>query len=313
MIKMTSQTPFETSNPSDLGFTLIEVVVAILISSVLAVGTVSFISRTVDGLDTTTNRNQLASAGRTVIDRLSLELHNALPNTIRTSGGAGSDQCIEFIPVRASTTYINPAFSGSGTSSFDVIDFVEENAVFLPAAPPALYAVIYPRNGNQIYDGDNGVAALPPVFNNRSPMQAISSIVASGTASQSTVNLAAPHRFRRRSPSERFFVVSQPVSFCVVGSNLFRYTNYGFHQTQTVIEEESGVCSAGSANRCLPNYENHTTAPNKVLVVDSISAASFSVGNQNLARNALVSIQLNLSAGGDSISLRNEVLTRSVP
>jgi MSHA biogenesis protein MshO len=308
MIKITLQTSFETPS-RDLGFTLIEVVVAILISSVLAVGTVSFISRTVDGLDTTANRNQLASAGRTVIDRLSLELHNALPNSIRTAGGG---QCIEFIPVRASTTYVNPAFSGSGTSSFDVIDFAENNAVFLPTAPPALYAVISPRNINQIYDGDNGVAALPPVFNNRRPVQAISSIVASGTASQSTVNLATAHRFNRRSPKERFFVVTQPVSFCVVGSNLFRYSNYGFHQTQTVVEE-SGSCDASTANRCLPNYENHSTAPNKALVVDSISAASFSVGNQNLARNSLVSIQLNLSAGGDSISLKNEVLTRSVP
>lgn len=312
MIKLTSQATIKTSSPRDLGFTLIEVVVAILISSVLAVGTVSFISRSVDGLDTTANRNQLASAGRTVIDRMSLELHNALPNSIRTSGGGGSDQCIEFIPVRASTTYVNPAFSGSGTSSFDVIDFAEDNAVFLPSAPPALYAVIYPRNINRVYDGDNGVAALPPVFNNRRPVQAISSIVASGTASQSTVNLATTHRFRRRSPSERFFVVTQPVSFCAVGSNLFRYSNYGFHQTQTVVEE-SGSCDASTANRCLPNYGNHTTAPNKVLVVGSISAASFSVGNQNLARNSLVSIQLNLSADGESISLKNEVLTRSVP
>lgn len=295
------------------GFTLIELIVVIVVSSILAIGTVTFISRTVDGLNSAANRNKLASAGRTAIDRMSLELHNALPNSIRTAGGVGGDQCIEYIPVRAATTYINPAFSNPGTSSFDVVDFVEDNAVFLPAAPPALYAVIYPRNINRVYDGDNGVAALPPVFNNRRPMQAITSIVDHASITNlSTVNLAAAHRFRRRSPNERFFVVTQPVSFCIVGSNLYRYSNYGFHQTQTVIEE-SGSCDAATANRCLPNYGNHPTAANKKLVVDSISSGAFSVGNQNLTRNSLVSIELDMTLNGDSISLKHEVLTRSVP
>lgn len=312
-------TKFESHNSNPAlaieikGFTLVEIVVAILISSVLAAGTVGFISRSVDGLTATAARNQLASSGRTVIDRLSLELHNALPNSIRTDGGAGNDQCIEFIPVVAATTYINPAFSGSGTTSFDVVDFVEENAVFLPSAPPSLYAAIYPRNINQVYDGDNSTAALPVNFGNRRPLQAISSIANHGSiAERSTVTLTKAHRFRRRSPNERFFVVSQPVSFCLSGTNLYRYSNYGFHQSQTT-EEESGSCDASTSDRCLPNYENHPTAPNKTLIVGGVSAASFSVGNQNLARNSLVSIQLNLTAGADSITLRNEILTRSVP
>lgn len=295
------------------GFTLVEIVVAILISSILAAGTVGFISRSVDGLTATAARNQLASSGRTVIDRLSLELHNALPNSIRTDGGAGNDQCIEFVPVVGATTYINPAFSGSGTLSFDVVDFVEENTVFLPAAPPSLYAAIYPRNINQVYDGDNSTAALPVNFPNRRPLQAISSIANHGSITErSTITLTKPHRFRRRSPNERFFVVNQPVSFCLVGSNLYRYSNYGFHQNQTT-EEESGSCDASTSDRCLPNYEEHPTSPNKRLIVGGVTAASFSVGNQNLARNSLVSIQLNLTAGADSITLRNEILTRSVP
>lgn len=312
MFKYANQYSVKNQMPSG-GFTLIEVIVAILISSVLAVGTVAFISRAADGLATTANRNQLASSGRTVIDRLSLELHNALPNSIRTAGGGGGDQCVEFVPVRAATTYINPAFSNPGTLSFDVVDFYEDNAVFLPAAPPALYAAIYPRNINQIYRGDDGLAALPVDFANRRPLQAISSIANHGSiAEQSTVTLTTAHRFRRRSPNERFFLVTQPVSFCLVGSNLYRYSNYGFHRNQTVAEE-SGTCNAATADRCLPNYANHSTAPNKSLIVGGVTAASFSVGNQNLARNSLVSIQLNLSAGDDAITLRNEVLTRSVP
>lgn len=312
MFKNISHKSHQNSVAVNAGFTLIELVVTLVISGILAIGTVAFISRTVEGLDSAASRNKLASAGRTAISRMSLELHNAMPNSIRTAGGSG-DQCIEFIPVRAATTYIDPAFANPGTVSFDVVDFVEENAVFLPAAPPSLYAVIYPRNINQVYDGDNGTAALPAVFNNRRPVQAISSIANHASiADLSTVTLTTAHRFRRRSPNERFFVVTQPVSFCIVGENLYRYTNYGFHQTQTVVEE-SGSCDAATANRCLPNYENHTASPDKVLIVDSISSGGFTVGNQNLARNSLVLIELNFTSGLDSIALKNEVLTRSVP
>lgn len=308
------------SPEGNTGFTLVELVVVMLVSSVLALGTVTFISRAVEGLDATSTRNQLASAGRTAIDRMSLELHNALPNSIRVSGS-----CIEYIPVRAATTYVDPSFSNPATSSFDVINFVEKNAVYYPdasvlpveilAGTPLrpLYAVIYPRTINQIYDGDNGVPALPPQFNNRRPIQTITNIAAEGVdASLSTITLATTHRFRRQSPNKRFFVAGLPVSFCVVGSNLYRYTNYGFHQSQTT-QEESGSCDASGANRCLSNYGNHPLRPDKKLIIDSIAGSSFTVGNQNLRRNSLVSIQLDLVSGTESVSLNSEVLTRSVP
>lgn len=309
------------SKRASQGFTLIELVVVLVVSGILAVGTVAFISRTVESLDATSTRNQLASAGRTAIDRMSLELHNALPNSIRVSGS-----CLEFIPVRAATTYIDPAFTNPGTSTFDVVNFVEKNVPVYPDAAllPAptlggtpnlrpLYAVVYPRNRNRVYDGDNNTAAIPPEFNNRRPVQTINSIVVNGSDSNlATITLAEAHRFQRRSPQERFFVTELPVSFCVVGSNLYRYTNYGFHQTQTT-QEESGSCDASTANRCLPNYGNHALLPDKKLIVDSITSSTFSVGNQNLARNSLVSIQFDMASGNDTITLRSEILTRSVP
>ncbi len=304
------------------GFTIIELVVVIVVSGILAIGTVAFIARTVEGVDAASNRNQIASAGRAAIDRMALELHNALPNSIRASiATAGGDQCIEYIPVIAATTYINPSFSGIGTTSFDVVNFVEDGAAVYPAAPPSLYAVIYPRNRNQLYDGDNGAVVDWPNFPNRRPIQRIAAaggIVANG-ADLSTITVdpidagTTTHRFRRRSPNERFFVVQEPVSFCVTGDKLYRYTNYGFYAAQSTTEEVLGVCPGAALNRCLPDL---TSAPDKKLIVDNINntgLTAFTVGNQNLARNSLVAIQLNMSLGSESISLNHEVLTRSVP
>jgi MSHA biogenesis protein MshO len=218
------------------------------------------------------------------------------------------------MPVLAATTYVNPAFAGSGTTAFDVIDFVRNGSAYIPSSSTSLYAVIYPSDISELYDGDN---TLPwPDFPNRRPIQTITSIADTGPSSDlSVVTLAQAHRFNRRSPNERFFVVTQPVSFCVVGDKMYRYTNYGFYKSQSVTEllVSNDSCPATNPGRCLPNYN---TSPDKVLITDSIDntgLTAFTVGPQNLSRNSLVAIQLNMESGPDSVTLTHEVLTRSVP
>ncbi len=297
-----------------LGFTLIEMIATIVISSIIAVGVVSFIGRSVDGIDSTSNRNQLASAGRTAIDRMAMELHNALPRSIRTTTPTpGGDQCIEFVPVVAATSYINPRFRGAGSMTFDIVDIYEGGAVVYPNPPAPKYAVIYPRRQNLLYDGDNGPSTGWPSFPNNRPIQEITSIAASVSPDQSTVTLVANHRFRRRSPNRRFFIVEDPVSFCVVDDKLYRYTNYGFYTTQVTVEEEVGTCEVALNQRCLPNY---SAAPDKTLITNNIvntGLTAFEVGVQTLTRNALVEIELNFSADGDTVLLNHDILTRSVP
>ncbi len=304
------------------GFTLVELVVVIVVSSIMAIGITTFIARSVEGLNSSASRNQLATAGRIAIDRIALELHNALPNSIRVLAPTNDDQCIEFIPVEASTSYINPPFTGSGTASFNVVDFrdaVAGTAIY-PAAPPNLYAVIYPRRRNQIFNGDNGAYANWPDFPTRGPIERISTIAASGTTNVTTVTMApvlpaTTHRFNRRSPTRRFFVVSDPVSFCVKTDKLYRYSSYGFFQTQ-VTAEESGTCVVTTPARCLPNYAAVASGRKKTLITDSIDntgVTAFSVGTQTLNRNALITIALNFTDGTDSVILNHEVLTRNVP
>jgi MSHA biogenesis protein MshO len=295
---------------NQLGFTIIEMVVAIVISGILAIGIVSFIGDSVNSLTTSSNRNQIATSGRVALDRLAMEIHNALPNSIRaTTATAGGDQCLEFVPVRAATTYINPSFSSGGTTTFDVVDLVPSQH-----GVSGGYAVIYPNSQSRLYDGDNGASAGWPNFpSNRRPIQEIASIVASASPNQSTVTLVTSHRFRQRSPSQRFFIVEDPVSFCVVGENLYRYTNYGFYTAQVTAEEQSGVCEVALDQTCLPNY---AAAPSKMLItndLDNTGLTAFTVSAQTLRRNSLVAFQFNFTANGDSILLNHEVLTRSVP
>jgi MSHA biogenesis protein MshO len=313
------------------GFTIIEMVVSIVVVGIIGIGMVSYISDSADSLNSAASRSKLASAGRTAIDRMALELHNALPRSIRVTPVADGvtplyfgdgDQCIEFIPVRAATNYVNPSFSGGGSSSFDVIEFSPslEGTVASDA-----FASIFPTNNTAIlYDGDNpnGDYTQWPNFPQRRPIQKISTITDPPDVTLSTVNLVTSHRFRRQSPTKRFFVVDQPVSFCVAGDKLYRYSDYGFFANQAQREEGIGGCSVEAVspdNRCLPDYTTAIAASPpriKTLITDSIDNAgvtAFSIGTQSLTRNSLVKIELKFSTNGDSLLLNHEVLTRSVP
>lgn len=315
------------------GFTIIEIVATIVVASIIGIGFVSYITDSADSLNDASYRSKMASSGRTAIDRMALELQKALPRSIRVLPDDAmdvaytGDQCIEFIPVLAATTYINPSFSGGGSDTFDVIDF-----------SPSLegtsggFAAIYPTNDTAIlYDGDNfdGVGDDEysdwPNFPTRRPIQEISTIADTAVSSdRSVVTLVKPHRFRRRSPTDRFFVVDQPVSFCVVGDKLYRYSNYGFFASQVRQEEEATVCEVTNipAETCLPGYAAISASPPRVktLITDSIGSIDplnkvlrFDIGTQSLTRNALVKIVMNISSEGDTLVLNHEVLTRSVP
>lgn len=299
------------------GLTIIELIVVLVVSGIMATGVLTFIGRSVEGVTDSASRNQLATVGRIAIDRLAMELHNALPNSIRATTATGSgNQCIEYIPVRAATTYINPSFGGAGTVAFDVVDFSPSQQ-----GVSGGFAVIYPNQPDLFYDGDEGgtggTYANWPTFPNRRPIQEIVDIQDIAAADQSEVTLVQAHRFRRRSPNQRFFVVEQPVSFCVLGSKLYRYTDYGFFTNQTSAEE-SGSCVVTTPARCLPNYAALGASPPRIktLVTDNIDntgISAFTVGVQTLDRNALVGIDLNFTANGETVRLRHEVLTRSVP
>lgn len=291
------------------GFTLVEMIMALIVGAIIAVGVVSFITDSAVGIQSSANRNKLGTAGQIAIQRIAFELHNALPNSIRTTTASAGDQCIEFVPVRAATSYIDPPFTAAGGTQFDVVDFLPSQEGVTGG-----YAVIYPNRANRIYDGENATATG---FRFRGMIEEITDIQdATPAGDLSEVTLAASHRFRRRSPNSRFFVVEQPVSYCVDGSNLYRYTNYGFYDNQPDTEDGAG-CNLGASENCLPNY---TSAPDKMLITDSIDNVTpapdivpFTVGTQNLTRNSIVKIEINFVSNGDTIILNHEVLTRSVP
>jgi len=292
------------------GFTLVEMVVTILIASIMAIGIVTYIGNAVEGFASASSRNKLATSGRTVVDRIAMELHNATPNTIRvTTAQAGGEQCIEFIPAAAATFALTPPTTGQGSDTFEVIAFSSQNAMAastngnICAAPQArsLYALLYPNNVSEVYDFDpdeNGPVAM---------ICEIGPVVAEGQDRRQTITLNRQHLYPRRSPVDRLFVSEGPVSFCVVNDRVYRYSGYkavdgGFFSSQ---------CTPATPD-CLPG----SSAAGRHLVTDRIDntgLSAFTVVSPTLRRNAIISLNLNFTDSGDSVHLSHEILMRNVP
>lgn len=270
------------------GFTLVEAVVTILVSAILAVGIFTYIGDAVDGFTATGNRNRLASSGRTVIDRIALELHNAVPNSVRvTSEAPGGNQCLEYMPFLGATTYLDAPFTGQGEDEFEAVDF---NPGLTLTSPAGAYAVIYPETTGSLYaaPASPGVLALVDEIEDTG-----------GADGRVTVRLDQQHRFPRRSPVDRVYLGEDPVSFCIEGGNMYRYAEYGLTETQCT----PGTCLPGSAPGRARLGEN----------IDNTGLRGFTLLEPTLRRNAIVRMEFNFTDAGDTVRLHHELVMRNVP
>ncbi len=198
--------------PRQQGFTLVEVIISIVILGILGVGMANFIHRSVQGFKDTAERQALAKIGWIVSEKVSRELRDALPNSVRLSA---ADTCIEFIPIVAGTDYLSvPVVSAA--NSFEVVPF---SAYSDGSVNPALDRVaVYPYTVSNLYSLTN-----PGMISAR-----IASMANGATTNSKRITLAGSHRFVADSPTRRLFIVRPPVMYCFESGFLNRYDGYGF-------------------------------------------------------------------------------------
>lgn len=198
---------------SQRGFTLVELVAVIVLLGLTSIGLVQFIAGSAEAYREVTRRNEVAQIGRFAIERVSRELHNALPGSVRVSGN-----CIEFVPVQAASIYTQLPIAGLNppTNNFTVINFSPLGSI--------TRAAVYTLATQDVYSNNQHVLAMD--FDS-----------AAINGSTITFNFLLPaQQFAEASPGQRIYFIDQPVSFCVVGSGsntrLNRYSNYGYSVAQ---------------------------------------------------------------------------------
>jgi MSHA biogenesis protein MshO len=270
------------------GFTLVEMIMVIVITGIIAGMVAVFIATPVKGYVDTVRRAGLTDTADLALKRMALEIRTAVPNSLIATTNE-----IEFIPARTGGRYctdteacptangdLDFGFSDAGGNSFDVLgpaievvanDWLVVYNTGQCIAAACASAPTLPCNGLNAYEGCNRRAVT----------------TAAGTTSSLSFTATDPP-FTFASPSNRFQLIptTGPVKFKCGAKELRRYTGYGWNHT------ESGTGS---------------------LLADADALACTFTYNPLSATSALLTMQLTLTREGEAITLFSQIHVDNMP
>lgn len=259
------------------GFTLVELILVIVVLGIVALATTSYIGLGSRIYVETADRDRLLNQSRFAIERMVRELRNVVPNSVRVSGN-----CLEFMPLINAGRYVNVPTAPTSGTGFQI--FSASPAVNW-TAQTGDYLTIYPVQTDDIYTLSRNRTVRLTGVTNAWPL----------------ITFAfASHSFPTLSPSNRFYLMRQPVSYCVVGNQLWRHTGYGLLASQPT---QSSFSSAAGYRR--------------VLMAEGLNQgaqAPFVFTQGVLSRNSVVHLFLSFSSNfSDNLFFNQEVHVPNVP
>lgn len=281
---------------STLGFTLVEMVTVILILGILVVGVSSFIIFGTRIFVESSSVDQVLSQSRFAVERVTRELRSALPNSLRVNTDSLTYQCIEFVPIEASTTYLTMPIVPAAAASTGIV--ILDNTV--SAIRVNQFAWIYPLIDADVYSSARQKRAqVKTIATAPSP---------SPLVHQVTLTFTAPTRFAEASPRQRIYFGSSPVSYCFEKGpsgnelQLLRYAGYSFNAIQPnpaamPATMGTGVLMAQSVANVLNNG-----ADLPLILTPS-----------SLVNNAMVHLQPRFNVNGETFQYRHQVQVINVP
>ncbi|WP_153913856.1 PilW family protein [Shewanella sp. TC10] len=272
-----------------VGFTLVEMVTVILILGILVVGVSSFIIFGTRIFVESSSIDQVLGQSRFAMERMTRDIRNSVPNSVRLrTDAAGSFQCIEMLPIEASSSYLTlPIYPNAAASTGTVVD----NNISIASG---LFAIVYPL-ANESISGVNDVYQASR--NKRFSVQS-----ASSASDRITLNFGSLVQFAEQSPIQRIYFAAEPVSYCfelVAGTtnvNLNRYSNYGYIVSQPV---PTGM---GSSVLMAENITNNLLLEPAIKVTE-----------QNLMTNSIVHLEPRFSVNGETFKYQHQVQVTNAP
>jgi MSHA biogenesis protein MshO len=266
------------------GVTLIEMVIVISITAIIAGGVAVFISRPFEGYIDAARRAELTDIADTALRRMTRDVRTALPNSIRIteSPPASGILYLEYLEASGGARYRAQADSaGNGNIlDFSVADPFFEVVGQMPdfSGAESKYIVIYNL-------ASSGTTANAYVGDNRAPYV---------NNAANVIEIAAATPFPFASPGKRFHVVRHAVTYACnpTTGQLRRHWNYG------IVDPQQTPPTTGS----------------EALLATNITACSFVYDTSGSGlRTGVLTLTLKVERNGERVQLFQQVHVNNVP
>ena len=276
------------------GFTLVELVITIAVSSVVVAFMAMFIVTPMTIYTAQTRRAMLVDEADSALRFIGRDLRAALPNSVRVTA-SGSVTALELLATADGARYQN---SGPLSNPALALDLTAADGAFattvpftqltLPWTSSAYYLAIY----NVGVPGADAYQTPPPTPNVITPAGTTITISAGATANQNLVTLSPAFQFAFGSPGQRVFLVSGPVSYLcdTTAATLTRYWGYTIASAQPTSAAVLNAAGASSA-----------------LVASNVTACQFVYSVGTAQRNGLATLTLQITQSGESVQLLHQV------
>jgi MSHA biogenesis protein MshO len=282
-----------------LGFTLIEFIIVIVLMGVIGGMVTVFMKSPIDAYLASGRRAALTDTADTVVRRMARDIRKALPNSINTSG---DNQCVEFIPTKAGGRYraeeITP---GDGSSLL----FGSADGRFNMLGSNTTFA------GNPIPDdqqikavaGEFDVIALTNLgFGVADAYAGSNTAVLSGVSSGTETTLTFGTQtfdMALASPNNRFQVIpanEKVVAYVCTSNKVYRLVSTSLGH----------ICPTAAVTSTSPDV---SAAP----VLAQNVTCTFDYSGSDLRRHALLSMRIQVTESSESVTLQHEVHVSNTP
>ena len=238
------------------GFTLIEMVVAIIVLGIVGTTFGLFIVPAINANQAVEQRAALVDSAELALRRMARDIRIALPNSVRVSYVAGTGFAIEMIPTIDGGRYClsgdaNCAGAsqllaiGSSDTDFDILGCFHNTATFTGASfPSTAFRLVIGDSNGAVYSAAGTNAVVTPTSTSITLSTANGGGSGSGSCGTSSgltpptsyrhhIALSAGQTFPTGSSRRRVFVIQTPVTYICNRSagTLTRYYNYAIAAT----------------------------------------------------------------------------------
>jgi MSHA biogenesis protein MshO len=283
------------------GFTLVELVVTIAVSSVVVAFMAMFIVTPMTIYTSQTRRAMLVDVADSTLRFIGRDLRAALPNSVRVNA---SGNALELLATADGARYQD---SGPLSNPALALDFTAPDGAFATTVPFTQEQVTPQWTSNtyrlSIYNlgvpGADAYQTPPPTSNVITPATGTTITISAGaTANQNLVTISPAFQFALGSPGQRVFLVSGPVSYLwdTAAATLTRYWGYTIASAQPT---SAAVLNAAGAS--------------STLVASNVTGCQFVLSAGTAQRNGLATLTLQITQSGESVQLLHQVEVVNAP